>query len=83
MNSNYTKPVNLGNNDEYTIEQFAVIIRDLVGNNNEIVKLDKVIDDPQKRRPDIQVAKEQLGWSPKVSDANMAIFNTSIMKLKF
>jgi UDP-glucuronate decarboxylase len=31
MNSNYSKPMNLGNPDEYTIEQFALIIKDLVG----------------------------------------------------
>ncbi len=31
MNSNYSKPMNLGNPDEYTIEQFATIIKDLVG----------------------------------------------------
>jgi hypothetical protein len=31
MNSNYSMPMNLGNPDEYTIEQFATIIKDLVG----------------------------------------------------
>ena len=66
MNSNYSQPVNLGNPEEFTIEDFAIFIRDLVGNNNEIVKLDAQIDDPQRRRPDITVAMRELGWKPKV-----------------
>ncbi len=55
MNSNYTKPVNLGNDEEYTIEQFAYFIRDLVGSKSKIVKVDAVVDDPQKRRPGIKI----------------------------
>lgn len=66
MNSNYSQPVNLGNPEEYTIEEFAVLIRNFIGNNNEIVKLDAVQDDPQKRRPDISTAMRELGWKPKV-----------------
>jgi len=34
MNSNYSMPMNLGNPDEYTIEQFALKIKDLVGKNH-------------------------------------------------
>jgi UDP-glucuronate decarboxylase len=51
MNSNYSKPVNLGNDEEYSIEAFAHFIRDLIGSKSKIVKIDAVIDDPQKRRP--------------------------------
>jgi len=36
MNSNYSMPMNLGNPDEYTIEQFAIKIKDLVGKLNLI-----------------------------------------------
>jgi hypothetical protein len=36
MNSNYSMPMNLGNPDEYTIEQFAIKIKDLVGKLNSI-----------------------------------------------
>lgn len=67
MNSNYSKPVNLGNPDEYTIKDTALIIRDLVGNNNEIVVKEKMEDDPQRRKPDITVAKSELNWEPKTS----------------
>ena len=66
MNSNYSLPVNLGNDEEYTIENFAVIIRNLVGNNNEIVHLKAAVDDPRKRKPNITVAMRELGWKPKV-----------------
>ena len=67
MNSNYSLPVNLGNVEEYSIEEFAIKIRDLIGNNkSQIVKLAAVVDDPRKRKPDISVAMRELGWKPKV-----------------
>ncbi|CAF0842339.1 unnamed protein product [Brachionus calyciflorus] len=67
MNSNYTKPVNLGNPDEYTVHQLATIIRDMIGNRNEIIMKEKMEDDPQRRKPDITIAKEHLNWEPKVT----------------
>lgn len=66
MNSNYSQPVNLGNPQEHTIEEFAVIIRDLVGGNNEIIEMAAVEDDPQRRKPDISRAKSVLNWEPLV-----------------
>lgn len=66
MASNYTLPVNLGNPVEYTISEFASIIRNIVGNNNPIKSVDGMEDDPQRRKPDITRAKIQLGWTPKV-----------------
>ena len=67
MNSNYSKPINLGNPDEFTIRDTALIIRDLVGNANTIVVKEKLEDDPQRRKPDITVAKRELNWFPKTS----------------
>jgi len=67
MNSNYSMPMNIGNPDEYTIEQFAIKIKDLVGSQAKIVYKDPVIDDPKQRRPDITLAKSWLNWAPKVS----------------
>ncbi|XP_054719828.1 UDP-glucuronic acid decarboxylase 1-like [Uloborus diversus] len=67
MNSNYSSPINLGNPDEYTIEEFATVIKESVGGVSPIVKLTGVQDDPQRRKPDIKRAKLYLGWSPKVS----------------
>ncbi|CAF0886165.1 unnamed protein product [Adineta steineri] len=66
MNSNYSMPMNLGNPDEYTIEQFATKIKELVGSQASIVYKDPVIDDPKQRRPDITLAKSWLNWEPKV-----------------
>ncbi|CAF0756020.1 unnamed protein product [Didymodactylos carnosus] len=66
MNSNYSSPMNMGNPDEYTIEQFALIIKDLVGSNSTLVFKEAVTDDPKQRRPDITLAKTLLNWQPTV-----------------
>ncbi|KAK4875601.1 hypothetical protein RN001_012023 [Aquatica leii] len=67
MESNYTLPVNLGNPTEHTIEEFATIIKQLVGGNSKIMHVAAVEDDPQKRKPDITRAKQYLNWEPKVN----------------
>lgn len=66
MNSNYSLPVNLGNPDEYTIAEFAQLIRSQVGGSSEIVNKPAMTDDPRKRKPDITIAKKFLNWEPKV-----------------
>ncbi|XP_057651303.1 UDP-glucuronic acid decarboxylase 1 [Diorhabda carinulata] len=75
MNSNYSQPVNLGNPVEHTINEFATIIKNLVGGNSKIVHLSEVEDDPQRRRPDISRAKKILNWEPKV-DLNVGLQKT-------
>ncbi|KAG8865268.1 UDP-glucuronic acid decarboxylase 1 [Tulasnella sp. 330] len=76
MNSNETRPVNIGNGDEFTILQFASLVRDIVGKvqeddgvkdwkRPEIVHKPMPTDDPQMRRPDTTRAKEVLGWQPR------------------
>ncbi|XP_044743945.1 UDP-glucuronic acid decarboxylase 1 [Chrysoperla carnea] len=67
MESNYTLPVNLGNPVEHSIEEFASIIKDLVGGTSIIRSVAAVEDDPQRRKPDITRAKVYLNWEPKVS----------------
>ena len=68
MNSvdDLTGPVNLGNPEEYSIYELAEIIIELIGSKSEIIFNDLPIDDPKKRRPDITLAKNKLGWEPKV-----------------
>ena len=66
MNSNVTKPVNLGNPDEYTIIDFAKKIRNRLKSKSEIVFLAEVIDDPKRRRPSIDLAIKRLHWRPTV-----------------
>lgn len=67
QNSNYSLPVNLGNPDEHTIEEFASIIHDMVGGKSHIIHKDAMEDDPQRRKPDITRANNILGWQPLVS----------------
>jgi UDP-glucuronate decarboxylase len=67
MNNAYTQPVNLGNPSEWTIAEFAEHVQALTKSSSQIIKLPKSTDDPQQRRPDIQTAKRELDWEPKVS----------------
>jgi len=67
MNSNYDKPVNIGNPDEYSIKNFAEKIKDMTKSKSNIIYLSKVVDDPSQRQADISTAKKELGWQPKVS----------------
>jgi dTDP-glucose 4,6-dehydratase len=62
-------PVNIGNQDEMTILQFAETINQIVGNQAGIVfvKDARSVRDPQQRQPDITRAREILGWEPKIS----------------
>ncbi len=65
--SDYTEPVNIGNPDEITIQEFADEIISLTGAKMGIDYKELPFDDPKKRRPDITLARELLGWEPKVS----------------
>ncbi|KAL3770455.1 hypothetical protein ACHAW5_001209 [Stephanodiscus triporus] len=67
MNGNYDMPVNIGNPDEYTINDFATKIRDKCGSKSKIVYLPKVADDPTQRKADITTAKREIDWEPKVT----------------
>jgi dTDP-glucose 4,6-dehydratase len=67
--SNEHLPVNLGNPEETSILEFAEVINRIVGNKAGIVfrPQARLEGDPQRRQPDIQRAKEILGWQPRVS----------------
>ncbi len=56
----------MGNPDEFTIRELADIVIELTGSGSEIVTLPLPEDDPKVRRPDITVAREVLGWEPKI-----------------
>jgi UDP-glucuronate decarboxylase len=62
----FTGPVNLGNPEELTILGIAQKILQLTGSKSEIVYEPLPTDDPCRRKPDISLAGEKLGWSPKV-----------------
>ncbi|MFX1571212.1 MAG: UDP-glucuronic acid decarboxylase family protein [Promethearchaeota archaeon] len=57
--------INLGNNKEYTILQLAEIIKELTNSNSKIVFKALPVDDPVRRCPVINKAKELLNWEPK------------------
>ncbi len=61
-----TGPVNMGNPGEYTILDLARMILELSGSRSEIVFRPLPQDDPVRRRPDISLAKEKLGWEPTI-----------------
>lgn len=67
MNGDYPHPVNIGNPEEFTIKQFAEMIRDIINPKSYIANLDATTDDPEKRKPDISRAKKELGWEPRFS----------------
>ncbi len=67
--SNETMPVNIGNPNEITIQQFAEEILKLTGAKSKIVYQELPEDDPKIRQPDITRARQILGWEPKVERA--------------
>lgn len=67
MNSYYRSPVNIGNDDEFTINQLASKINTLYDNTLETIHYELPQDDPVMRRPDLKVAREVLNYEPKVS----------------
>ncbi len=59
-------PVNIGNPSEITMLELARLVRDLCESHSEIVYEPLPVDDPRRRRPDIGVARELLGWEPRI-----------------
>lgn len=65
--SDYHLPINIGNPEEITINKFAQEICDLANVPRQITYHPLPVNDPLQRRPDISLAKEILGWQPKIS----------------
>ena len=61
-----TGPVNLGNPAEYSIKDLAFMIKEITASASEIVFKPLPQDDPVRRKPDITIAREKLGWEPAV-----------------
>lgn len=68
MNSSndFVGPVNIGNPMEYSILDLAKKVIELTGSTSKIVYKELPQDDPERRKPDISLAKRELHWSPKV-----------------
>ena len=65
--ADFTGPVNLGNPNEYTMLELAENTLRLTASKSKLVFKPLPQDDPKQRQPDITLAKEKLGWAPKVS----------------
>jgi UDP-glucuronate decarboxylase len=64
--SGVTGPVNLGNPHEFTMMELASQVLKLTGASVKVIHQPLPADDPRQRRPDISLARETLGWEPKV-----------------
>ena len=64
--SGFIGPVNIGNPGEFTIRQLAEEVIRIVGKGGKLVHQPLPADDPTRREPDITLAKEKLGWEPKI-----------------
>ncbi|WP_436514878.1 UDP-glucuronic acid decarboxylase family protein [Ekhidna sp. To15] len=69
LKSDYAQPVNIGNPEEITINEFGEEIIKLTGSKSKIIYRDLPKDDPKQRKPDISLAKKILQWEPKFSRA--------------
>ena len=65
--SGFTGPVNMGNNYEFTIADFAKLVLSITGSKSKIKFVELPKDDPIQRNPDLTLAKKTLGYNPKVS----------------
>jgi UDP-glucuronate decarboxylase len=65
-----TGPINLGNPRELTIRELADTVVDLSGSSSRIVFRPLPNDDPRQRKPNIDKARELLGWEPKTDLAD-------------
>ena len=69
MNSddNITGPINIGNPSEFTILELAQKVIELTGSKSKIIYMPLPQDDPMQRKPVIELAREKLGWEPKIA----------------
>lgn len=65
--STVTGPVNLGNPIEFTMRELANLVIAQVGSSSALTQQPLPQDDPKQRQPNITLAKNLLGWAPKVN----------------
>ncbi len=81
--SDVGEPVNIGNPSEFTMIEFAELVKRVTGSKGKIVFEPLPKDDPKQRRPDITRAKQLLGWQPQVAleqglERTIAYFKTKV-----
>ncbi|GAA0810889.1 UDP-glucuronic acid decarboxylase family protein [Spirilliplanes yamanashiensis] len=66
LDSGETGPVNCGTEHELTMRELAELIVRLAGSDSEVIFVPRTADDPEKRRPDLTLARTLLGYEPEV-----------------
>jgi nucleoside-diphosphate-sugar epimerase len=66
LDSDQTGPMNIGNDNEFTILELAQLAIEVTGSTSEIVHEPLPVDDPTQRKPDLTLARSTLGWEPTV-----------------
>lgn len=61
-----TGPINIGNPVEFTIRELADLVLEMTGSKSTLITAPLPQDDPKQRQPDITMAREVLGWRPRV-----------------
>jgi dTDP-glucose 4,6-dehydratase len=69
LDSTETGPLNCGTEDEMSIRELAETIIELTSSSSSVTYLTRTPDDPEKRRPDLTLARTRLGYEPRVSSA--------------
>ena len=66
LDSELNTPINIGNDNEFTIAQLAELIIEVTGSTSELVHRPLPVDDPMQRKPELTKARSLLGWEPTV-----------------
>ncbi|HMC02546.1 MAG TPA: UDP-glucuronic acid decarboxylase family protein [Cellulomonadaceae bacterium] len=66
LDSRWNGPMNIGNPDEHTVLELAKLVLDVTASSSPIAFAELPDDDPTRRRPDISLARSELGWSPEI-----------------
>ena len=66
LDSTQTGPINCGTEHEMSMRQLAETIAVLAGSSSPVTYVPRAVDDPEKRRPDLTLARTLLGYEPQV-----------------
>ena len=66
MESDFQSPINIGNPNEFSIKELAVMVKELINPSLEFEFKEMPKDDPKQRKPSIELAKKILNWEPKI-----------------
>ncbi|MFM7537426.1 MAG: UDP-glucuronic acid decarboxylase family protein [Acidimicrobiales bacterium] len=69
LDGDYTGPMNIGNDGEFTLSELAVLAKEITGSSSPVVHLELPPErdgDPLQRRPDLTLVRSTLGWSPEI-----------------